>query len=234
MIEELDFETYLNISNNSLRIYVLNKKNMSNLYYKEFNFINDEKDLDMDIVSKFLENNIFEIEKLIGNFIKNINLIIENKKIFSLNLGIKKKNYETKIDKKILEITLTEAKDLLKENYQEYRVMHMIVNNFIINGSNYPKLIDNLECDNLCLDLKFILVPNKLAFEIEKVLENYQIKITRYLNERYLKNFFRESGLELPQMAYKIHTGHNENEVTLAQKNTKKLGFFERFFQLFS
>ena len=35
-------------------------------------------------------------------------------------------------------------------------------------------------------------------------------------------------------MAFKILNGANENEVTIIEKNTKKLGFFEKFFQLFS
>ena len=35
-------------------------------------------------------------------------------------------------------------------------------------------------------------------------------------------------------MAYKILNGCNENEVMVIPKNTKKIGFFEKFFQLFS
>ena len=35
-------------------------------------------------------------------------------------------------------------------------------------------------------------------------------------------------------MTHKIFNGYNQNEVTFVQKNTKKLGFFEKFFQLFS
>ena len=34
--------------------------------------------------------------------------------------------------------------------------------------------------------------------------------------------------------AYKIQNGHNDNEVKIIPKNIKKLGFFEKFFQLFS
>ena len=38
--------------------------------------------LDLNKLKKFLDDNIFKIEKLIGKFIKNIFLIIENEKIF--------------------------------------------------------------------------------------------------------------------------------------------------------
>ena len=39
----------------------------------------------------FLEKNIFKIEKLAGNFVNNINIVIENKSILNLDLSIKKK-----------------------------------------------------------------------------------------------------------------------------------------------
>ena len=35
-------------------------------------------------------------------------------------------------------------------------------------------------------------------------------------------------------MTFDILNGCNENEVMVVQKNTKKLGFFEKFFNLFN
>ena len=35
-------------------------------------------------------------------------------------------------------------------------------------------------------------------------------------------------------MSHKILKGYNENEISFLSKNPKKLGFFEKFFQLFS
>ena len=35
-------------------------------------------------------------------------------------------------------------------------------------------------------------------------------------------------------MAHKMKNGMNNNEVQITSKSSKKLGFFEKFFQLFS
>jgi hypothetical protein len=35
-------------------------------------------------------------------------------------------------------------------------------------------------------------------------------------------------------MASKLKNGLNKNEITLVSKNTENMGFFEKFFQLFS
>ena len=69
----------------------------------------------------------------------------------------------------------------------------------------------------------------------EKVLENYQIKVSKYISvEHYVKNFFNEDNMELSKMAHKLKNGYNHNEVILIPKNIENKGFFEKFFQLFS
>ena len=91
MTEDLDLETYLYISPNKFGIYLFDKKNYQNLFEDELNFQNEYEDLNLLTLSKFLNENIFKIEKLIGKFVKNIYLVIENKKILNIKFGIKKK-----------------------------------------------------------------------------------------------------------------------------------------------
>ena len=91
MIEESDFETFLYISGNQYIIFVDNKKNSKNIYKQEFKIDNEINLDDLSYLSKFLDENIYRIEKLLGNFIKDIILIIENDKILNTDIGIKKK-----------------------------------------------------------------------------------------------------------------------------------------------
>ena len=234
MTEDIDFETYLNISPNKFQIYLFDKTKLNNLYKDELKFENNTENIDLNNLNKFLEDNIFKIEKLIGKFIKNIFLVIEDYRVLNLNIGIKKKNYKKVINKNFLESTLTEAKDLFKETYQNYKIMHIIINKILINGNFYSSFVDDLKGDNLCLEVQFISFPNNIAEEINKVLEKYQIRIVKYLNETYIMNLHPEKDSEMSVMAYKIVNGLNENEVKIIPKNTKKIGFFEKFFQLFS
>ena len=229
-----NLETYLYISSSTLRIYLYEKKKFLNLYEEELNFINKTENLNFEILSKFLDDNIFKIEKLIGRFITNIYLVIENKKIFNARFCIKKKNYDKIISKKYLENTLTEAKDLFKENYQDKKILHILVNNYSINGKNYSYFSENLQGDELFLELQFIYISNSFSLLFEKVLEKFQIRIIQYLDGYYIKNFFEDDDIHLTEMISKIKDGYNENEIRLVPKNKKKSGFFESFFQLFS
>jgi len=234
MIEATDFETFLYVSKNKYKVFVFDNKKLENLYCKELTVYNEKNFYELNNLSKFLDENIYKIEKLVGNFIKNIILIIEDDQTLQVNVAIKKKNYENSINQKYLENNLIELKDLFKENYQEQIIMHMIITNFIINGRKYSSITNNSNSDHMCLEVNFISVSNDLIFLFEKLLQKYQIKISQYMCGNYIKNFSYEYNSELSLMAYKLRNGFNDNEVILVPKNIENKGFFEKFFQLFS
>ena len=231
MIEETDFEIFLCISKTKYEIFVYDKNNLNNLYNKEIK-IDDQ--IKLDKLSKFLDENIYKIEKMINNFIRNIILIIEDDEVLDVGISIKKKNYEKQIDQKYFENSLAEVKDIFKENYQDQTIMHMIIVNNDRGENNY--LINNKNNNNnyLFLEVNFISIPNDFTLYFDKLLENHQIKINRFMSGSYIKSFLSEDISELLIMANKLNSGLNKNEVKLVSKNRKNEGFFEKFFQLFS
>ena len=233
MNKDLEFENYLSISPNKFGIYLFDKKNLKNLYKEELAINKSEKFLNLDDLKKFLDNNIFKIEKLSGKFVENIFLIFENKKILNLKIGIKKKNYNISITKKYLENLLIESKDLFRENYHDQEIMHMIINKYFFNNISYQSFQENLKCDHLALEIEFKFISNSIIYDIDNILQKYQIKVVKSLDGSYVKNLFNND-LELSEMCHKIMSGYNENEVRFIPKTSKKLGFFEKFFQLFS
>ena len=234
MTDNLDLETYLSISSKKIGIYLLDKKKLKNLYLQEQDIKNNNVFSDLNILNEFLDKNIFKIEKLVGRFIKNIKLIIESEDILILNIGLKKKNYEKIITKKFLENSLTELKDLIYENYQDYKIMHMHIINYLFDRRYSSEFEDKVICKNLGIEIQFISVPNKLILEIDKILVNFQIKSRNYINQNYIQSLFKDQKISLSEMSYKSQKGYNTNEVSIIPKNQKKVGFFEKFFQLFS
>jgi len=219
MIENSDFETFLYISKNKYQIFVYDKNNLKNLYDEE---IKNDNEIELNLLSKFLDDNVYKIEKMIKNFIRNIILIIEDDKVLDIGISLKKKNYEKNIDQKQLEKSLVEIKNIFRENYLDETIMHMIV----VNNKNND--------DYLFLEVNFISISNNFTYYFDKVLENHQIKISRYMSCRYIKSYISEDSTELFTMANKLNNGFNKNEVQLISKNVKNIGFFEKFFQLFS
>ena len=234
MTEELSFETYISISQKKFGIFLLDKKNLKNIYKEEVHLENDSNLINYNLLKSFLDKNIFKIEKLIGSFLRGIVVIIENDQILNFSIGIKKKNYGEKINKKYLESSLIELKDLFNENYQNNKILHFIINRYLINGINYTSFDQEVDGDHMCVEVSFISIPNNLVKEISDVLEKYQIKVDRLFDSKYIKNLFKGQSLDLSICAYKIKIGENLNEIGLVTKSNKKKGFFEKFFQLFS
>ena len=88
MIEDTDFEIFLYISKNRYQIFVYDKNYLKNLYNEE---IKDIDEIELNTLSKFLDENIYKIEKLIKKFVRNIILIIEDDKVLDVGISLKKK-----------------------------------------------------------------------------------------------------------------------------------------------
>ena len=230
MIEYTDFETFLYISDNKYQIFVYDKNNSKNLYNEE---IKNDNEIELNILSKFLDDNIYKIEKKIKNFIRSIILIIEDDKILEIGLSIKIKNYEKQLDYKYVKNGLIEAKNIFKENYSDLVIMHMLI---VDNDMSKKLLSDSKKINDnyLYLEVNFICISVSYTHILDKLLGNFQIKIEQYMSGNYVKNFLEEDENMIPVIANKLNNGFNKNEVKVISKNKENRGFFERFFQLFS
>ena len=233
MTEETDFETYLYLSSKEFKIFLFDKKNIKNLFQDSLIIKNNFDFIEFTELTNFLDINIYKIEKLIGNFVKNIFLIIDNKNNLVINLG-NKKRLENKINKESLKNTLIKLKNLINENYKNQTIMHILINNQLVYDDNENSLIENKDTNHQYLELNFITLSNDLIINLNKVLQNYQIKISKFIDGKYVKDYFKDNELELSLATHKLINGFNNNEVIIVPKNTKNQGFFEKFFDVFS
>ncbi len=233
MIEETDFETYLYLSNNKFEIILFDKKHIKNLFQDSKIIKNNFDFIDFTELTKFLDKNIFKIEKLIGTFIKNIFLIIDKEDNFMIKLSNKKK-IENKVNKESLENTLIKLKNLINENYKNQTIMHIFLNNQLVYDNNKNSLIENKDTNHQYLEMSFITISNDLIINLNKVLQEYQIKISKFIDGKYVKNFFKDEEIELSLASHKLINGCNDNEVVIVPKSSENKGFFERFFNFFS
>ena len=226
-------KTFIFVSSNKFIIISLGEANKIN-YKKETIFKNQNTKFDLDLFSEFLNENIFKIEKELGEFIKIIYLIIENEEIFSVDFSIKNKINDTPLNAKIINNLLIEAKNYCEETLKKSEVIHMKIDQFNIDNEQYNFLPDKDTCKSLSLDLSFICIPNNVLNNFEKVLNKFQISIYRTISYQYLHSFLNIDSNNLELVVQKILTGFNENEVILMKKKPKNPGFFEKFFNFFN
>ena len=230
-----DFETFLLIRPNKFLISIYKKYDFKKIYEKEIFVENKSAKLEINTLKEFIDDNIIDIEKILGNFIEKIYLIIENENFLIINSSIKKNYSGNLVDQIQLNHLLNDLKNQCKKTFGNNKIIHILVNNFQIDKKNYLYFPKNLKCENLSVDVTFICLSNDLINSIETILNSYQISLDRIVNLNYVKNYFKEnSNLDLHKMAKQIISGINPNEAFLVPKSSKNRGFFEKFFQLFS
>jgi hypothetical protein len=233
MTEETDFETYLYLSSNKFEIFLYDKKNIKNLFQETQIIRNNFDFIEFIELQEFLYKNVFKIEKLIGTFIRNIFLIIDKEDNLMIKLSDKKK-IKNKTSKESLKNTLIKLKNLINENYKNQTIMHILINSNLVYEDNENLLIENKDTNLQYLEVCFITLSNNLINNLNKVMQEYQIKISKFIDGNYVKNYFKDDKLEISLATHKLINGINDNEVIIVPKNAKNHGFFERFFKFFS
>ena len=166
MIEEADFETFLYLSRKRYVIFVNDQKTLKSFYKEEIKIVDEIHQDDLSLLTKFLDENIFRIEKLVGNFIKDITLIIEHDEIINVDIGIKKKNYTQFLNHNYLKNDLTEVKDLFKTSYPNQVIMHMLITDYDGDGNKNLSSDFDIDENNLYIIVKFISISNSFSFYI--------------------------------------------------------------------
>tara|TARA_B100000989_G_scaffold292810_1_gene269284 strand:+ start:659 stop:1357 length:699 start_codon:yes stop_codon:yes gene_type:complete len=204
------------------------------VYRKEYTTNNKSTQIDLNFLDDFLRENIFKIEKELNEFVKNIFLIIDNQNIFSIHLSIKNKFDNIVINSNSINKLLLEAKNSCKETLEDFDILHMKIDQFYIDGTYFKTLPEKKNCENLSLEISYICLPKMISKNIEDVLGKYQISLDKMLSFNYLNSFLDSKNDNLYRIAQKILDGFNPNEVEITSKNSKKLGFFEKFFNFFN
>ena len=123
---------------------------------------NDINEISFEYINKFLDENILVIEKKLNSFIEKIILIIDSDDFIPIEISVKKQNYNQPLTQESLIYSLNEAKDECKKNFEEKKIAHMIIKNYIIDNNEYSSLPKNKICNNFSLDIKFICIPINL------------------------------------------------------------------------
>ncbi len=234
MSDNLNFQSFLFISPKKIIISINHISSFEEFYRKEKLIKNSSNKICFKSIKEFLDENIFDIEKILSNFVEKIFLIIDYDNFLPVKISIKKNNYNQFLTKDSLKYSLNEVLDECKKTFGDRKIMHMIIENYNIDNKDYSSLPENIRCNNFFLDIKFICIPNNLFQNLQEILKNYHISINRVISAKYVHDFFPQNERNLLRNTKDLIDGCNENEIQFVNKPPKYIGFFEKFFKLFS
>ena len=231
-----NFYIYLEFSHTELNIAAFNKINNKLEYsnqklYKSY-FNNNE--LNFDILQNFVEKNILEVEKAIGEFVKDIYLMIETPQSTSINLSVLKNNEGNKITKQDVMYLIQDAKQQILKSNSAIEIIHIITENYNLDNMNHNFLPLDINCKKFSIDIKFICFPKDLLRNFEQLFLKQQIFINKFICSNYVKTFnSKNNEKHICEKGKEIVEGINKEEVVSIPKIIEKTGFFERLFHFF-
>tara|TARA_B100000530_G_C15869233_1_gene452676 strand:- start:49 stop:726 length:678 start_codon:yes stop_codon:yes gene_type:complete len=225
MNNDQKFKTFLNLGSKEFNITVFDDN--QKIIYEDKS--SKEKNL-----NEFLDKNIYKIEKLTNDFIKKINLVVETDEFISIKTSIKKNFFGKKISDIEMKHMLFEIREQIKENNRNKSIIHILIEKYVINGQPFQELDQEIKCHQLSLEMNFICLSNEYIKNLNSNFRNYQITINRVISANYANSFFNQNNLGINELALKIFVGENTNEVQFIPKNSRKMGFFEKFFNMFN
>lgn len=234
MNEELKFETYLFIDSKKLVICAIEKKTFKILFKEEKLLDDHNEDSNLKKLDNFLAKNILKIEKILKNFVKDVYIILDDKEFLPIEISIKKDHNGNSISQENLINPLNVLKNLCQFSFKDKKIIHMLIENYQIDGKDYSFLPENLKCNNFSLDIKFICLSKNLIEHYESVLKRYHILVNQILNAEYIEQFQDQQNPNIYSTASRIISGFNNNEISLVNKTLKSKGFFEKFFDFFN
>ena len=231
-----NFHIYLEFNYTELNIAAFNKINNKLEYsnqklYKSY-FNNNE--LNFDILQNFVEKNILEVEKAIGEFVKDIYLMIETPQSTSINLSVLKNNEGNKITKQDVMYLIQDAKQQILKSNSAIEIIHIITENYNLDNMNHNFLPLDTNCKKFSIDIKFICFPKDLLRNFEQLFLKQQIFINKFICSNYVKTFnSKNNEKHICEKGKEIVEGINKQEVVSIPKIIEKTGFFERLFHFF-
>ena len=118
-------------------------------------------------IKKFLDENIFKIEKKFNIYIKDIYLILNDKDLISINVSLIKDFERLSSDYSVIQGDLSIIKESVLKSNLDFELVHMVISKFIIDKKDYFELPEDINQKNF-LEIKLICLKKEKLIDLKK------------------------------------------------------------------
>ena len=147
-MDDLDKKFFFIIHSMYYDFHVLSEDNQIIYENKVFHDSLDIKNNSTHI-KKFLDENIFKIEKKFNIYIKDIYLILNDKDLISINVSLIKDFERMSFDNSVIQGDLSIIKESVLKSNLDFELVHMVISKFIIDKKDYFELPEDINQKSL-------------------------------------------------------------------------------------
>ncbi len=165
---------------------------------------------------------IKKAEKKISSHIKDVILITDTSKLFTIDISLNK-YLEKKITiKKAYHSMVLELEQLISNNYNEYHIVHIILDKCLINDNTFAKLPKNIYVlGNIKLDFKVICFPKKLILNLKNKFIQNNLNVLNIYCTSYVKSLLYNSQIENKKVTF-LEIGWERSSLVYYEKDKLK------------
>ena len=203
-----NFQTFFDCGFSKIRAGTINKNNNNETFYAEGEFFTDRSNLELKI-----QKIITSLEKETSEYIDNITLMIDSTKMLSAGISLSKKFDGSKLKQSNIQFLVQEAKQQILKYYINFDIVHIIINNYKIDGVDYSYLPDEIKCNFISLDIFFICLPTDLLIYYKDIFSKSNILVSEIICSSYAKSIHYKDSLKLSGHTSFIDIGFNKTSI---------------------
>jgi len=216
-MSKLFFDTFFDCGASKVRGGILNKDNEYEAFYNESEFFTDRSNSELEI-----QKLITSFEKDTNEYINNASLMIDSSKMLSIGISISKKLDGSKLRQTNVQFLIQEAKQQILKYYTNYKVVHIIINNYKIDNIDYSYLPDEIESHFISLDIIFICLPSDIVLYFKNIFSKSNILVNQVICSSYVKSINFKNNNNLTGHLSFIDIGFNKTSI-ISYFNNKTL-----------
>ena len=183
-----NFETVIDFGSKNLRLGVFDQS--SERIYSS-NAINTEFDVNKGF-EKSLNHLIRDAEKKLSTHIVDVHVLYDTSKFNFIDLSIKKTFDQPNLIAKHYDSLIEEANFIVSENNFRDQVIHIIVNNIIIDGKKQNEILSkDIKIKSLILEIKFICLKKSITSNILNIFKKNNLNILNIYCTSYIITTYR-------------------------------------------
>ena len=180
------YSSVIDFGSSELRLGVFNE-NQSKLYF------NSKKIIQKNNYDEYLEKIkllIRDAESKISTHLENLTVLYDSSDIFTIELSIKKKLEQKITLKDFCSSIVLEAKQLIKNSYPNKKIIHSIVNKYIINDNEFLNIPEKIfKKDSVILEIIFICLPYYQYKNVIEIFKKNNLNILSFFSSSLVKSF---------------------------------------------